>query len=619
MKLRIIVVGLGALLVTASSTAPAIAAPDRLPLFIIDKSPRAGSTKLAKQFGLLRVLGKRQSLNYVSETLGRLPLTSAGTGALTEEGRPSRILKTPSPSVLRKIKAPTAAESTERFDRALRRLDLRPSFAKPKTRLSQLKVFSAAGAPVADVNPDRQVTYDMSLGGIKLRGPGAKIAATYDQAGKLAQLTYAMPELKRGRSLPTISLARADAVARALVAPCSDLEPQPLILNRELAYYAHAESAVPDAKVLYPSYLYSPTVGSGTQKANLQTFAVPAVATGFAAAATATAQGRHVTAEARITGGRGPYKLTWSSCSSPLPPVRSNRIEYDVAPRDPRPGPFNEELVVIVQDADGLLTAAKATVPVPAAAPGASGAPARRLAARFGARAAVAGTVDVGGSYVAASQGLTHTKKDVEDFAAYMKSKGVTSQFVCGDSCIYDSDFKDQSLGGADHGWTDNVDLFYYQGHGGPWGVTNNSGDRFAHSSEIRWGNKDLEWAALDACSTLQWEADGKNVFERWGPSFQGMHMLLGYATTTYDTPNEGWLFANYLMGNSTTSPQRIREAWINQGVDTQGSDVLIAWLAPIGQNGVTDADDYFHNRGAVGPDIPNNQITGWMLYNWWA
>lgn len=617
MKQRIVAVGLATVLVSVLVTATATAANERLPVFVIDESPRAGSVKLAKRFGLLRELGGRQVLNYTSDNAGRLPLDAAGNGPPSEEGNPSRIVKLPPAAELRKLRAPAATETTARFDRALRKLDLRPSFAKPRTRLSSLRVFNNAGARIADVNPDRQITYDMKLGGIALRGPGAKISATYDRTGKLAQMTYALPELKRGRSLQTIPVAQADALARALVAPCSDLQPQPLILNRELAYFTHAKSALPNAKLVYPSYVYRPTVGSGTHKADLKAFALPAVATGFSAAVTASAQGSHVSAEARVTGGRGPYTYSWSSCSTTLPVVESNRVEYDVAPRDRVPTPFTEELVLIVQDADGLLTMAKATADVTAAGAGRGILP--RARGSLGARAAVAGTVDVGGSYVAASQGLTHTKKDVNDFVAYMKTKGATSQFVCGDACVYDSDFKDTSLGGNDANWTDNVDMFYYQGHGGPWGVTNNSGDGFAHATEIRWGDKDLEWAALDACSTLQWEADGKNVVERWGPSFQGMHLLLGYATATYDTPNEGWLFANYLMGNASTSPQRVRDAWINQAVETQGSDVLIAWLAPIGQNGVTSAADYFHNKGPVGPDIPNNQITGWTLYNWWA
>jgi len=51
-----------------------------------------------------------------------------------------------------------------------------------------------------------------------------------------------------------------------------------------------------------------------------------------------------------------------------------------------------------------------------------------------------------------------------------------------------------------------------------------------------KWGNRDLEWLVIEACGPLRPLSDGKDVIERWGPTFAGLHILLGYATVSWVT-----------------------------------------------------------------------------------
>ena len=89
--------------------------------------------------------------------------------------------------------------------------------------------------------------------------------------------------------------------------------------------------------------------------------------------------------------------------------------------------------------------------------------------------------------------------------------------------------------------------MVFFSGHGSPSGFlfgVKEFDDAKAKPTEINWGNKDLEWIALDACNVL--ERDG--VFDRWGwPVFKGLHYILSFHTTTSDEPDRGHILAQYL------------------------------------------------------------------------
>ncbi len=192
---------------------------------------------------------------------------------------------------------------------------------------------------------------------------------------------------------------------------------------------------------------------------------------------------------------------------------------------------------------------------------------------------------------------LINTKAQAEGF--YNTLSGVR-KFAWGDDLAWDQDFEEAGQGspaaGTDRTWADNVDAVFFSGHGSPGAFYfgRSIDDALAKNTEAYWGDWDLEFIALDACNVL--ERDG--VFDRWGwPVFHGLHLMLGFHTTTGDEPHRGRVFAQYLNAGYT-----VREAWIRAAQDTEGSDTEWAYLRADG-SGISTYADHWWGQGDVAND----------------
>ena len=144
--------------------------------------------------------------------------------------------------------------------------------------------------------------------------------------------------------------------------------------------------------------------------------------------------------------------------------------------------------------------------------------------------------------------------------------------------------------------------MVFFSGHGSPSGFLFGVkiDDAKAKPTEINWGNKDLEWIALDACNVL--ERDG--VFDRWGwPVFKGLHYILSFHTTTSDEPDRGHILAQYLNAGNT-----VRQAWIKACQDTEDSDTQWAYLRADAQ-GTDTFNDHWWGKGFVSADPANPNV----------
>ncbi|WP_431104070.1 DUF6345 domain-containing protein [Roseateles noduli] len=197
---------------------------------------------------------------------------------------------------------------------------------------------------------------------------------------------------------------------------------------------------------------------------------------------------------------------------------------------------------------------------------------------------------------------LTNTKPQAEGF---YNTLSATRRFQWGDDLAWDRDFEQQGVGspasGSDTIWADNVDMVFFSGHGSPGGFHFGVkiDDALARPTEIRWGDKDLEWIALDACNVLE----ESGVFSRWGwPVFKGLHYILGFHTTTSDEADRGRILAQYLNNGET-----VRRAWIKACQDTEGSDTQWAYLRADAE-GTDTYNDHWWGKGSVSadPDSPN-------------
>jgi Family of unknown function (DUF6345) len=198
---------------------------------------------------------------------------------------------------------------------------------------------------------------------------------------------------------------------------------------------------------------------------------------------------------------------------------------------------------------------------------------------------------------------LSNTKAQAEGF---YNTLSATKVFEWGDNLAWDRDFEQSGVGsptdGTDTIWADNVDMVFFSGHG--------STDRFyfgmkiddavAKNTEIRWGDRELEWIVLDACNIL--EQNG--VFNRWGwPVFRGLHYILGFHTVTGDEPHRGRILAQYLNAGWS-----IRDAWIKAAQDTEGPSTQWAYLradAP----GTNTFNDHWWGKGFVSADPVNPNL----------
>ena len=118
------------------------------------------------------------------------------------------------------------------------------------------------------------------------------------------------------------------------------------------------------------------------------------------------------------------------------------------------------------------------------------------------------------------------------------------------------------------------------------------------------------------SCSVIADSYDGKNWAQRWGPTFSGLHLLLGFANTAYDEAGFGGAFANWVLGYDlgfiNLPPVPVRSAWFLAHDGHQPASVYAAAMGVIGPSGISNYNDYFWGKGPVGPDIRGANIRGY-------
>jgi hypothetical protein len=169
--------------------------------------------------------------------------------------------------------------------------------------------------------------------------------------------------------------------------------------------------------------------------------------------------------------------------------------------------------------------------------------------------------------------------------------------------------------------WVDDVDLVYYSGHASSYGwvVTPDGPNPDDYLSppdtgvfgrvDARWGRR-LKWLVIAACGPMQDEfvvpGYDQNVFN-WAPAFEGLHMLMGFATTTAGATGEG---ARMLELARDGVP--LATGWLRAARESQTSDVTRGRVGPARWAAVLAAEDgdisplrdCLPGKGYVSPDI---------------
>lgn len=240
---------------------------------------------------------------------------------------------------------------------------------------------------------------------------------------------------------------------------------------------------------------------------------------------------------------------------------------------------------------------------------------------------------------------LTHEHEDAGGFYDELRfNDGATGLFNWGDTLAWEDDFKANARNGHADQWVERAEIVYFTGHGSPTGfyfrsdtpddsevigdyTTTNAGN----DGDLRLGHNKLNWLALEVCNTLQMDTtlNGQNrdVFDRWGDAFQGLHTILSFTTTSLDVPTPGSYFAAALDGRwlnviyglpSFLFPNRIPmsviDSWFFMAQVCQPSDVEAAVLYG-NSAGTNTGADYLPGHGFVSADPKRGQ--SWFSWTW--
>ena len=490
------------------------------------------------------------------------------------------------------------AFALEKFGEALRKSELLPENGVPVVDNTIFEIVGTRGNLLLPaVQLDTRVNYQFSQGDIPILGPGAQLSASFSPEGEVTQLLVACRGYEATGEVPIIQPGQvleglSNAANGAAVVPEGELR---------LVYYAPPLSDG-NVQVLIPHFdVGGIAYGPEGQQANKLRVLVPATNDRRLVPSIDLAvesKGDFVHAEVFVDGGLAPYRFKWHSSSADLSEVPEDQsvVEYRAFSRDQE---SPETLKVTVTDDNGVSVSAVEVIQIVGlGAPDESGQSGAQASGRnFGVERAVSdlGAVNQSG------------------FVNRFLSDGVEKKFNWTGASAWERDFKPNT----DNSYVDNVDIAFYIGHGYGGGFTfeSNADDGYLTYTDAAggWGDRDLEFLTLLSCQVLKDTYDSKKWYTRWGPAFDGLHLLCGFQTNAYDWPQFGRRFADYTLGRQfffTKVTLPVRHAWFQAKKEEQPSSVESVVMGVVGPGGcISGYNDYFWGKGPVSPDIRGSNI----------
>jgi len=176
--------------------------------------------------------------------------------------------------------------------------------------------------------------------------------------------------------------------------------------------------------------------------------------------------------------------------------------------------------------------------------------------------------LDVGGFWVGEYtilDDLPQTEGDTQGFLDVFEENNWCISFDEGDEEVTAADFEESTTPET----SDSVDIIWYDGHGNVGGLCLQGcwlGTTVDYT-DIRWGNSDLEWAFLHACSTLANDYAPLNSYLKtngyFAQSLKGIHMICGASTemVSWSVETDGQYVAEFLTGTNRDL-YTVKNAW---------------------------------------------------------
>jgi len=194
---------------------------------------------------------------------------------------------------------------------------------------------------------------------------------------------------------------------------------------------------------------------------------------------------------------------------------------------------------------------------------------------------------------------------------------GWGQQFCLSCSSCSQNYYMRSAVGGSENSWVDSTDIHFRNSHCGLawdsyWAKTLSSipftdGSVTPGEAYRAWGDYDLEWMAVKCCSLLH---DSSKAY--WYTTFDGLHLMLGFKTSSYGATNFGRKWAERMKKTTilwwTWDGQTLTQAWFNTTDETQPSGTVARVLAEVNNN----YNDHLWGQGYVSSDPTYN---GWYWY----
>src|SRR4051794_36052327 len=307
------------------------------------------AAELAKAAGIdARALNRDGSFSYVdAKAFAKVP-SLAGKKGKDEKGRATTVQKVD----LQGLRALKTLPDEQALGLARQLLPSPEGFdVEPRVGHTQVQLGGRKGNLTGTVNLDTTVTYDLSLFGNPVFGPGAKSRITFDGAGHVEQLVATQRNVRQAGSVGIIDAATAQVQCAKLYGPRVQQGTPTLV------YYAPALGG--SVKQLLPSYACHPSNVARDAVSELGGRLVPASPELTPELSiVVNRSGRSVKATAETKLGTAPYTVKWASSTTNLTNTGTD-VSYAIGSR--RKG-LAETLTATVTDANGISSVASATL-----------------------------------------------------------------------------------------------------------------------------------------------------------------------------------------------------------------------------------------------------------------
>jgi hypothetical protein len=562
-------------------------------------------------------------------------------------------------AALNSLTVPGSNTAVASFSTSLDAAGLLPQSATPIVTHTMLSAFytNGGGAVLSASNYlDTQVSYQFSLQGLPVVGPGAQVQVAFGPTGSVSRLLYTTRQLALGPMVALIDPTVASNRAAALFPGFGGQ------ITMQLVYYAPPLSITSVSHII-PFYscggsvtVTNSTTGRTSTQNLLQELIPatddPAYVPSVSLTANAGTGGTQVVASATVTGGLPPYHYAWGGSGTNVLDETGSQLTYTPVRQVARPrlavafstpgslaiSWVDPSALFQLQSASSfaagswspvtnLVTVTKgvstATVELDSSA--------SRLFRLALANQSVPTTenvvlniIDANGIFVRRYQPLGVLALPIPPIiidptlligwgteAPYDQDAGsgdiaswrnvMTNNPIFGSERYYRgtyvadrTDFMDPPSGDNDQ-TVDTADITFYAGHGGPWffsftalptGPSTQTNELFFNDvPKPAWGNREAEWFCLLSCQVLQQFEDLNNFYawQRWGPDFDGLHLMLGFSTIAYwggETQPFGLgstfeeVFVHGMIGTVNSwwpYPVTIQQAWFNAADTTCG------------------------------------------------